>query len=187
VGSAANNAELALVKNLTRTNTTNHSAWFWQPSFFGPWLDTTHRLISDYRLDVDPPRAARVYALETIAQHDATIACWDTKYTYLLPRPPQVDSTITPLFALPAHPSFPSGHACASGGSATVLGFLFPSEVTNLNPLDHDFEHMAQATDAGMSTFYAAIHYQDDVNKGLALGVAVGQQVINWASQDGSQ
>lgn len=178
VASDAGLAEIAAVKNLARNNTTNHSAWFWQPSFMTPWLETTHKLISDYRLDLNPPRAARVYALEAIAQHDSTIACWDTKYTYLLPRPSQADPTVTTLFANPTHPSYPSGHACASGGPATILGYLFPAEASNLSD---------QATDAGFSTFYAGIHYQNDVNAGLSLSRAVGAKVIVWAQSDGAQ
>lgn len=31
-------------------------------------------------MDSSPPHAARVYALESIAFHDATVACWDAKY-----------------------------------------------------------------------------------------------------------
>jgi membrane-associated phospholipid phosphatase len=171
-------AQVALVKNLARTNITNHSAWFWQPSFVTPWLDTVHREIFDHRLDTNPPRAARAYALATIAQHDATIACWDTKFAYLEPRPSMVDASITPLFSNPTHPGFPSGHACASGASASVLGYLFGAEAQALKD---------QATDAGMSTFYALIHTPFDVQQGLLLGTAVGNKVVDHAKGDGSQ
>jgi len=37
-GSNDANAQYAADKNLQRTNTTNHLAWFWQPGFFQPWL-----------------------------------------------------------------------------------------------------------------------------------------------------
>ena len=76
-------AEVAAVKSFARTNASNHSAWFWQPSFITPWLDNLHREIFENHLDGNTPRAARAYALEAIAQHDATIACWDTKYAFL--------------------------------------------------------------------------------------------------------
>jgi len=171
-------AQVAQVKNEVQTNTTQHSAWFWQPSFVTPWLDTAHQEIFNFRLDTNPPRAARVYALATIAQHDATIACWDTKFAYLELRPSLFDSTVTTLFANPGHPGFPSGHACASMASSTVLGYLFPSDAQ---------ADTAQATDAGMSTFYAGIHTQFDVQQGFQLGQAVGALVVNHASQDGSQ
>ncbi len=171
-------AQLALVKNLVRDNTVQHSAWFWQPSFVTPWLDTAHTEVFQAGLAANPPRAARVYALAAIAQHDATIACWDTKFAYLEPRPSQADSTVTTLFANPGHPGFPSGHACASAASGTVLGYLFPADSIALS---------AQATDAGVSTFNAGIHTMFDVQQGFVLGQAVGNAVIARASKDGSQ
>jgi membrane-associated phospholipid phosphatase len=176
--SADANAQYDMVKNLARTNATNHSAWFWQPGFIYNWLDTMHREIFENHLDTNPPRAARVYALETIAQHDATIACWDTKYTYLELRPSMADPSITTLFANPAHPGYPSGHACASQASATVLSYLFPADAAALQ---------ATGTDAGLSTFDAGIHTMFDVQQGFALGNNVGNAVVGHASTDGAQ
>jgi len=176
--SADANAQYAAVKNLQSSNATNHLAWFWQPSFFGPWIQQVETSIFQYHLDTNAPRAARAYALERIAQHDATLACWDTKYTFLELRPPQVDATIVPLFALPQHPGYPSGHACGSGASAAVLAYLFPGDATALN---------AMAVDAGTSTFDARIHTQLDVSAGLSLGGQVGQAVVSRAQQDGAQ
>jgi len=176
-GSADSNSQYAADKNLQRTNSTNHLAWFWQPGFFQPWLQQVETEIFQNRLDSNAPRAARAYALETIAQHDATLACWDAKYTYLELRPPQADSTITPVFALPQHPGYPSGHACASGASAAVMAYLFPVDAPAL---------MTMATDAGNSTFDALIHTQLDVNVGLTLGAQVGKQVVSRAQTHGA-
>jgi hypothetical protein len=176
-GSNDANTQYAADKNLTKTNTTNHLAWFWQPGFFQPWIQQVETEIFQNHMDRDAPRAARAYALETIAQHDATLACWDTKYTYLELRPPQADPTITPLFALPQHPGFPSGHACASGASAAVMSYLFPADATSLQSM---------ASDAGTSTFDALIHTQLDVSMGLSLGAQVGQQVVARAQADGA-
>jgi membrane-associated phospholipid phosphatase len=174
-GSAEATAQYADVKNQTRTNATNHSAWFWQPSFIAPWLDTVHKAIFEHRWDSDPPRAARAYALTAIAQHDATIACWDSKYAYLEPRPSMADPTITPLFSNPPHPGYPSGHACASASAAVVLAYLFPADSDKMD---------AQAIDAGLSTFYAGIHTRRDVDTGIQLGRAVGQKIIQRAEVD---
>jgi membrane-associated phospholipid phosphatase len=176
-GSDAANQQYAADKNLQRTNATNHLAWFWQPGFFQPWLQQVETEIFQNHLDSNAPRAARVYALETIAQHDATLACWDSKYVYLELRPPQADATITPLFALPQHPGYPSGHACASGASAAVMSYLFPADVSAL---------VSMATDAGNSTVDALIHTQLDVTAGLTLGTQVGQQVVAHAQSDGA-
>ncbi len=176
-GSSDAAAQYDAVRNLQRTNSTNHLAWFWQPGFFQPWLQQVEREIFEKHLDSNAPRAARVYALETIAQHDATLACWDAKYSYLELRPPQADPAIVPLFALPQHPGYPSGHACASGASAEVMAFLFPDEAVDFRAL---------AADAGTSTFDALIHTQLDVSVGLRLGEQVGSQVVTRAQSDGA-
>jgi membrane-associated phospholipid phosphatase len=176
-GSPDANAQYAAVKNLQRTNATNHSAWFWQPGFFQPWLQTLDREIFENHLDVDAPRAARAYALETIAQHDATLACWDSKYAFLELRPSQADNSITTLFANPQHPGYPSGHACASGASAAVMSYLFPADAQTF---------AAMSADAGTSTFDAGIHTQLDVTTGFGLGAQVGQAVVTRAQTDGS-
>jgi len=150
-GSDVANTQYAGVKNLSRTNAINHLAWFWQPGFFQPWLQQADLEIFQNHLDLNAPRAARAYAYETIAQHDATLACWDTKYTYLELRPSQADSTIPTLFANPQHPGYPSGHACASGASAAIMSTLFPNDAQLFTSM---------ANDAGTSTFDAGIHTQ---------------------------
>src|SRR6266481_3558192 len=176
-GTDAANSQYAAVKNLNRTNTTNQLAWFWQPGFFQPWLLEVDLEMFQNHLDQNAPRAARAYAYETIAQHDATLACWDTKYTYLELRPSQADPTTSTLFANPQHPGYPSGHACASGASAAVMSALFPNDA----PL-----FTAMANDAGTSTFDAGIHTPLDVSDGLKLGTQVGQQIAGRASGDGA-
>ncbi len=176
-GSDDANTQYAAVKALNRTNTTNHLAWFWQPGFFQPWLQQVDLEMFQNHLDSNPPRAARAYAYETIAQHDATLACWDSKYTYLELRPPQADSTITPLFGLPQHPGYPSGHACGSGASTAIMTFLFPADAQMFTTM---------ANDAGTSTFDAGIHTQLDVSQGLTLGNNVGKQIVARAQSDGA-
>jgi membrane-associated phospholipid phosphatase len=176
-GSDQANAQYATVKNLNRTNGISHSAWFWQPGFFQPWLQQVDLEIFQHHLDLNAPRAARAYAYEVIAQHDATLACWDTKYAYLELRPSQADPTIQTLFANPQHPGYPSGHACASGASAAIMSALFP---------DDSQLFTSMASDAGTSTFDAAIHTQIDVSAGLMLGTQAGQEIVARASADGA-
>src|SRR5207244_2722319 len=170
-GSPEMTAQLDGVK-FAHTVQTNRIEWFWQPSFIDPWVDTMNQILFENHIDRVPPLAAQIYALGLVAQHDATIACWDTKYTYLEMRPVQADSTIQTLFPTPSHPSFPSGHACASAAAAGALQALFPNAAAMLS---------ARAKEAGLSTLYAGIHYQVDVDQGLALGQAVAQAVVSRA------
>jgi hypothetical protein len=88
------------------------------------------------------------------------------------------DPTIVPLFALPQHPGFPSGHACASGAASAVLSYRFPNDAQSFS---------AMAQDAGNSTFYALIHSMYDVAQGFVQGGQVGQSVVKHAQTDGAQ
>jgi membrane-associated phospholipid phosphatase len=173
--SSQGQAELAEVRNYARTFETNAAAYYWQ-SGRSNWNNVIDQKIFEYRLDMDPPRAARVYALAYIAAYDATTACWDAKYTYWAIRPFMLG--VTPLFATPNHPSYPAAHGCYSGSISAVLAYLFPLDADALNALGEE---------AGQSRVWAGIHFPSDVVTGLALGRAVAKLVIERAEKDGSQ
>jgi len=112
--------EMAEVKNFVRTPKSNADAFFWEYAAGGArgywyWNGQTTNKIWEYRLDRNPPRAARAYALESIAYYDSAVACWDAKYTYWAIRPFQLDPEFKTLFTTPNHPSYPSAHSCLSG------------------------------------------------------------------------
>jgi hypothetical protein len=43
--------------------------------------------IFEDRLNDNAPRAARAYALMSVAHHDAMVTCWDAKFAYWAIRP----------------------------------------------------------------------------------------------------
>jgi membrane-associated phospholipid phosphatase len=168
-------AEAAFVRDFPRTFNSNEAAFYWQ----GPrsiWNRTISEKIVEYRLDNNPPRAARAYALTNIAWYDTVVACWDGKYTYWQIRPYQQGTT--PVFPTPNHPSYPGAHACSSGASAWILAYLFPRDAASLNQ---------RAEEAAESRIWAGIHYRSDTDAGLALGRSVAQLVIDSVKNDGSQ
>ncbi|OOQ62229.1 phosphatase PAP2 family protein [Mucilaginibacter pedocola] len=122
-------------------------------------------------------RWARNLALLNMAEMDAAIVCWDTKYFYFNPRPTQMVAGIKTLTGIPNFPSYISGHATFSGAAATVLGYLVPERAT---------EFMAMANEAGMSRLYGGIHYRNDCTVGLATGVKVGTYAVNRGKTDGA-
>jgi membrane-associated phospholipid phosphatase len=132
----------------------------------GFWNEEASRQIAHYHLN--EWRAARVLALVHMAAIDATIACYDAKYTYWLIRPYRADPAITTPIGRPNHPSYPSSHACGSGASAYVLAALFPADAARL---------VAMADEAGESRLYAGIHYRFDKDAGLG----IAQQVASLA------
>jgi hypothetical protein len=172
-GSAELNAAVADVRHIadTRTPAQLASALYWAygagtPTPPGYWNEVAATYIDSY--DVDERTATHVFALMQAAIVDAQIACWDAKLFFWTLRPSQVDPLISLAFALPNHPSFPSGHSCASAAGAMVLSHFFPGS-TN--------EFTARVTAAGMSRVYAGVHYRFDVTAGNDLGYAVA----GWA------
>jgi membrane-associated phospholipid phosphatase len=157
---------------------TNQAAFHWAPLNSLLWEAELNQRLFEYRLDANPPRAARAYALVSVAGYDAAVACWDAKYAYWAPRPIHVDPSVTPLFTTPLHPSYPSGHSTVVGASSTVLGYLFPRDAECFK---RNAEEMAA------SRLWAGIHFRSDNETGLELGRAVARVVIDRALADGSQ
>jgi hypothetical protein len=142
---------------------------------------------------------ARLFALLSITEADAQIACWDAKYTYNLWRPvtairaadtdgnPATDpeSTWTPLLTTPNFPSYTSAHSTLSGAAAGVLTALFGDSyhftvtADGLPGVTRSFDSFeAAAAEAGRSRIYGGIHYQFDNLNGQALGGEVADYVV---------
>ena len=58
-------AELAEVRDFPRTFDTNSTAFYWQ-STRSNWNNVIDRKIFEYRLDDNPPRAARISVVESL-------------------------------------------------------------------------------------------------------------------------
>jgi membrane-associated phospholipid phosphatase len=173
-------ADLAEVQGFQRTPKTNADAFFWEYASGGTrnywfWNEQASKKILEYRLDNDPARAARAYAVASIAMYDAGVACWDAKYAYWAIRPFQLDPTLKTVFPTPNHPSYPAAHGCYSSAAAGALSSLFPRDEESLTVL---------ADAAGQSRVWAGIHFPTDVKVGLALGRSVAQKVIDRVAGD---
>lgn len=174
--SAQEQTELQEIQTYTRTWQSNQKAMFWQTfdGIFTFYYDTAAKRIFEHGLDSNPPQAARIYALLSVAQYDAIVACWDAKYAYWAIRPFQLDPTLVTLFPTPNHPSYPAAHACYSSATATMLSHLFPAEAAFIQ---------AKAEEAGMSRLWGGIHFRSDIETGMALGQAAAQKVIEYDQQ----
>ncbi len=175
--------ELAEVKDFKRTPVTNAVAQWWEYGAGGRrsywfWDLMSNQLILSSGWNDNAPRAARAYALMSIANYDAGIACWDAKYTYWAIRPSQLDPDLKTLFPNPNHPSYPSAHSTLSTAVTDVLAYLFPADAA---------EVIGMAQEASESRIWAGIHYRSDVTVGTDLGHKVGNLVIDYAKADGSE
>ncbi len=174
-------ADLAELKAFERTNLTNITAGYWEyyggRASFQFWSNQTSRKLFEERLDANPPRAARAYALQSVALYDLFVACFDAKYTYWAIRPSMLDETVTTVFATPNHPSYPAAHASIGGAMEAVLGGLFSRDAAAFTKI---------ADDESWSRLWAGIHFRADIEAGRALGRKVGQAVLGRAATDGA-
>lgn len=173
--------ELDEVKNFERTPMTNLIASYWQyyggRASFELYTDHLGQKLFEARLDDNPPRAARAYALMAVAFADVFTSCFDAKYAYWAIRPHQLDPTLETLFPAPNHPSYPAAHASVGGAMETVLGHLFPRDASFFRTI---------ADDESWSRMWAGIHFRSDIEAGRQLGRNVGNRVVAHARQDGA-
>ena len=176
--------ELAEVKAFKRTPVTNGLVHYTQYGRYGTpgthilWNREVSRKLFEERLDANPPRSARLYALVNVANYDAVIASQDAKFTYWTARPNQFDPTITTVIPNPNFPTYPSNAAAFMTAPALVMAYFFPLEAAYFDGLAKQF---------GESRLWAGIHFRSDIDAGYAIGRAVGQKVIERAKADGLQ
>lgn len=141
----------------------------------GHWNRTAAELI--YENQFNEIRSARAMALVNTALEDAGITCWDVKYYYLLPRPTEMDPSVTTGTGIPNFPAYTSGHSTFSAAGAEVLSYLFPNDAPRMREL---------AKEASESRIYGCIHYRFDCEVGLEVGQKVGAYAVTRGRNDGS-
>ncbi len=104
------------MRKFERTFATNYKAFYWQSptGLITDFFAYASTWMFEDRTDQNPPRAARAYALLGPVLFDALIASNDGKFAYWYLRPHRLDPQITPLFPVPAFPSYPSKHSTLS-------------------------------------------------------------------------
>ena len=125
-----------------------------------------------------------MFGLLNVAQADAGVASWDTKFAYWFPRPENgirdlgLDRRWEPYLATPFFPAYVSGHATYSGAAGEVLAHLFPEDARLWR---------ARAKEASSSRVYGGIHWPIDGVEGLKMGVDIGRLVVQRAERDGAE
>jgi hypothetical protein len=157
----------------TYRSTANAFYFAYQPE------DALTKKIFEYNLHLNPPRAARLYAISAIGTYDGFVACWDAKYTYWGIRPDQYDTSYHPvLFFSPPFPGYPSGHAMIGSVEAELYSYFFPGDKAYFQK---------RAKDGAESRFEGGIHFRSDNEVGLAMGKKVGQAIIAKIKTDNVQ
>jgi hypothetical protein len=148
---------------------------------------------------------ARLFALVNIADADARITTWNTKYSNGGIRPITVlNSTYDPngwqpLLTTPNHPEYDSGHSATAsagftvledlygnaipGGDAEVDSYLYnPQTGDPVAPLDYtSFSQLI--TDVGNARIYGGVHFSFTIDATNAVGADVANFVVANAVQ----
>jgi hypothetical protein len=157
----------------------------------GHWLSILQQVIKQTETPLE--KAALAYALTGTACNDALIACFRDKFSNKTVRPVTYIrevlgyTTWNSFLTTPAHPEFVSAHSSLSAASAHVLKSLF-GNIGNFT--DHTYDYLnyaprtyssfdAIAEEAGISRFYAGIHYKYSINAGLSQGYRVGLNIFS--------
>ena len=199
---AENVAEVASVGGMTgaqRTQDREDIARFY--AAFSPvtWANSAARQVATAQ-GRSLVENARAFALLTMAQSDAAVAVFDTKYHYNLWRPEtaitsadldgnhktDVDPGFMPLIVAPCFPTYPSAHGTLSAAAQEVLERLY-------GPSGHDIT-FTNAAIPGVTLHYTAfkpivedisdarvfggIHFRFDQDEGERQGTAIGKYVV---------
>jgi membrane-associated phospholipid phosphatase len=157
--------------------TSSQAVLYYAPLVHYLWGTELAQKVFEYRWDTNPPRAARAYALVSIAGYDSAIACWDGKFFFWTARPDQFDPEISTVLPTYPNPDYPSGHSSGMAATAEVLSYLFPRDAQFFQ---------SRAEENAASRIWAGIHFRSATVAGLQLGRDVGQAVIDWAESDGA-
>ena len=120
-----------------------------------------------------PPYAARLFALLSVAQYDATVVAWRAKFQYN--RPSLEDQGIFARVPVLNVPSYPSEDAAVAEASCQLLAFFFPNETAWLK---------AKAAEHKQSRVLAGACVPSDVIAGENIAMVVAPKVIASARAD---
>ncbi len=140
-------------------------------------------------------KSAVALGMMGVAENDAFISCWKSKYDDMLIRPVSyiqqyINPDFTTVIGTPPFPSYISGHSAEIGAGIKVMIDLFADAdgnytFTDLSQQQYGFTPRSfdnfydLANECAASRFYGGIHYEMDNFVGLDLGMAVGDEVVN--------
>ncbi|HEX4850985.1 MAG TPA: vanadium-dependent haloperoxidase, partial [Puia sp.] len=157
----------------------------------GHWLSILHQVLNQTNTNL--AKAAIAYALSGTSMNDASISCWQAKYTYNQVRPITYIrnvlgfSTWNALIATPAHPEYPSAHTMLSGASAEALEKIF-GDIGTITDHSYDYLGMSPRTyasftaiveEVGNARVLAGLHYRPSCDTGFVKGTRVADNIFN--------
>jgi hypothetical protein len=145
---------------------------------------SAYREISE-REQLSGLQSARLMAMGSVAGADASIACFDAKYTYLAWRPVFAIPGFTPLLPTPAHPEYPSSHSCLTFSQSVVFERFLGTRHIDLDlpgtspamPVRHYATSDDLRREIANARVWGGLHFRFSTEVGGDLGT----RVANWA------
>jgi hypothetical protein len=182
----------------TRNNLTPEQteiARFWSDDPMLSWTPPGHWisiLLQVFERDSIPlERSVEIMMRLSLAEADAFIGCWETKFEYNLIRPYTyirrvIDPSWDTRINTPPFPEYTSGHSVASAAAATVLTAAFGEDfafgddtgVRDGLPRRSYESFWDAANEAGISRLYGGIHFRAAIENGLDQGRCIGQFAV---------
>ncbi len=107
--------------------------------------------------------------LLSVATYDATVAAWDTKYSYKSKRPFEVDPRINVYGVRPESSSYPCEYSVAAGVAVTIIAHFYPTMTDSV---------MKMADQVMTSRIAAGVAFPEDTRAGFALGKKIALHEI---------
>ncbi len=194
---------LGALNSSVRTPYEDQTAVFWSDFSYtampsGHWHEIAATIARERHASLT--ESARLFALLGLAQADAVIVCWETKYRYNLWRPitaiqradednnpaTEKDAAWDHRLGSPPFPAYPSGHSTLSKAGAQILtafcgtdAVTFTTGSDSLPGVFRTFSSLRVcAEEAGMSRIYGGIHFSFDNRGGRIAGRGVADFVL---------
>ena len=180
-----------------RTEEQTRIAKFWEMVGPGTYNPMGVQLVMANKLDLTD--CARAMALLAIATHDASVAVFDSKYTYNFWRPvtairngdidgndaTERDDKWEPFIPTPMHPEYPCAHCTIQSATATVLQSIYGNDIAEVKltstaapGVTRTFRRLSDYADEVIEArIYDGVHYRTSGEVGRDLGRQVGQYV----------
>ncbi len=146
----------------------------------GHWVAIMRQMIP--QLGLPPVEAARMFAVTSLAMHDAFVSTWEVKYRTMVERPitfirDHIDPEWDAAVVTPPFPEYTSGHSVVSGAAAEALTALLGEVAfadsthvaSGLSPRPFS-SFLEAAEEAAISRLYGGIHYPMAIDDGVRQG-----------------
>jgi PAP2 superfamily len=182
-------------KNLTAAQKTIAEFWSDDPGIPGtpPGHSVSIATIALKKENANLAKAAETYAKVGMALSDAFVSCWKCKFDHNYIRPisyirDKFEANWSTILTTPPFPEYTSGHSVQSGAASRVLSDIFGYSFTfidNTHESRTDIDGRPRtyksfyefADEAAISRLYGGIHFREAIDKGVAQGRKVGEEI----------